>query len=54
MIIFPSIPENSSGMLYIPETLELPSEQDVEGEVDAFVQALIEVMSKPMRGGPHG
>lgn len=57
MIIFPSIPEDSCGMLCIPETLDLPpekTEEQEQEEVDKFVQALIESMSKPLRGGSHG
>lgn len=56
MIFFPNLPEgvyDGCGHLCIPEELSLPEESENDS-VDAFVQALIECMSKPLKGGTHG
>lgn len=55
MIIFPNLPEPGDdlcGILSIPEEIDFdfhegPSE-------DEFIKAMIEIMSKPMKGGTHG
>lgn len=57
MMILPRLPEDGEclcGKLCIPEELDLNSVEQSDEEVDKFVQALIESMSKPLRGGYHG
>lgn len=56
MMVLPSLPDPNDdlcGTLCIPEEPSLP-EKEENNSVDAFVQALIEAMSKPLRGGTHG
>lgn len=45
-------PQEGSGQCYIPETLDLDFHEGPDE--DEFIKLLIEVMSKPMRGGAHG
>lgn len=54
MMWFPELPVfdgNSSGVLCIPE--ELPPYEEIDSE-DSFLQAIIESMSRPVRGGHRG
>lgn len=55
MIIFPNRPDDGDdlcGMICIPEELDFDSfERPTE---DEFVKMLIEIMSKPMKGGTDG
>lgn len=55
MIFFPNRPEPTDdlcGLMSIPEELDFDSfERPTE---DEFVKLLMEVMSKPMKGGHHG
>lgn len=54
MMWFPELPVfngDSSGLFCIPEELS-PNEEIVDE--DPFVKLLIEVMSRPARGGTHG
>ena len=40
----------NEGILFIPETLDLPVEDEDDGGIDRFVAELIEIMSKPVTG----
>lgn len=41
----------NEGILFIPETLELPTEEEEDdGGIDYFVAELIEIMKKPVTG----
>lgn len=53
MIWFPELPSFDGdyfGILDLPETIEY----DEEEKTDFFLQALLESLSRPLRGGTHG
>jgi hypothetical protein len=45
-------PKEGSGQCYIPEIIDIDFNESPDD--DEFVKLLIEVMSKPMKGGHHG